>query len=58
MFKILHYREKCLGCAYCVEAAPSLFRVNVSDGKIDLIGSQEKKDIQSESVNEALLEEA
>ncbi len=58
MFKVLHYKEKCLGCAYCVEAAPALFQVNDSDGKVDLIGSKEKNGIQSLSVNDALLDEA
>ncbi len=58
MFKILHYREKCLGCAYCVEVAPALFEVNDADGKVDLIGSGEKNGVQSADVNEVFLDEA
>jgi ferredoxin len=58
MFKILHYRDKCLGCAYCVEVAPALFEVNENDGKVDLIQANEKNGVQSKDVNDIFLQEA
>ncbi len=58
MLKILHYRNKCLGCAYCVEVAPALFEVNATDGKVDLIGAREKNGVQSADVNEVFISEA
>jgi len=58
MFKILHYRDRCLGCAYCIEVAPSLFAVNEKDGKVDLINSSTKNGVQSVSVNDYFETEA
>ncbi|NPA43559.1 MAG: ferredoxin [Chlorobi bacterium] len=36
-------RNKCIGCNYCVEAAPELFRMSRKDGKAVLLGAYEKK---------------
>ena len=47
MIRIIHYREKCIGCNACVEAAPERWRVSRTDGKCTLIGSITKKGIQS-----------
>jgi len=58
MFKILLNKSKCLGCAYCVEVSPALFKINLNDGKVDLIGSKTKNGIQSIDLNEIFLEEA
>ncbi len=45
MFRITYYREKCIGCNGCVEAAPDRWRVSRKDGKCTLIGGKEKKGI-------------
>ncbi len=45
MIRIIHYRAKCIGCNYCVEAAPSRWIMDQIDGKSNLIGSAEKKGI-------------
>ena len=42
MFRILHYRERCIGCYYCVEVAPQRYVMNEQDGKCDLIDGQKK----------------
>jgi ferredoxin len=40
MKRVIHYRKKCIGCAYCVEIAPAFWEMNASDGKCDLLGSK------------------
>lgn len=39
MTRIKHFRDKCIGCAYCVEIAPEFWKMNAEDGRCDLIGS-------------------
>ncbi|MDO5509611.1 MAG: ferredoxin [Weeksellaceae bacterium] len=36
-------RNKCIGCNYCVEFAPSHFRMSKKDGKSVLLHSEDKK---------------
>lgn len=36
-------RDKCIGCNYCVEQAPELFRMSRKDGKTVLLRSEDKK---------------
>lgn len=36
-------RDKCIGCNYCAELAPSRFRMSKKDGKSVLLHSVEKK---------------
>ncbi|MBS9774311.1 MAG: ferredoxin [Tenacibaculum sp.] len=36
-------RNKCIGCNYCVELAPSQFQMSKKDGKSVLLHSEEKK---------------
>ncbi len=43
MIQILFYRQKCIGCNACVEAAPERWRMSRKDGKCHLIGGTEKK---------------
>ena len=45
MIRISHHRKKCIGCNYCVEAAPSRWVMDMSDGKCTMIDSKEKKGI-------------
>ncbi len=36
-------RNKCIGCNYCVESAPDLFRMSRKDGKAILLNAYEKR---------------
>lgn len=44
MGKMIYNRERCIGCAYCVEIAPGFWKMNEEDGKCDLIGSLNRND--------------
>ncbi len=46
MVRVIHYRYKCIGCAYCAEVAPEFWKMSEQDGKSDLIGAQTKNEIQ------------
>ncbi len=50
-FKIIHLRNKCIGCNACVESAPYRWRISKKDGKSVLIGGKEKKGIFIATVN-------
>ncbi|MBK9524667.1 MAG: ferredoxin [Bacteroidetes bacterium] len=41
--RILHRRDKCIGCNACVEAASHRWRISRKDGKCTLVGSIDKK---------------
>ncbi|WP_166383533.1 MULTISPECIES: ferredoxin [unclassified Polaribacter] len=43
MVVITLQRNKCIGCNYCVELAPSQFQMSKKDGKTVLLHSIEKK---------------
>ena len=43
MVIITHQREKCIGCNYCVELAYDRWRMSKKDGKVTLIGGENKK---------------
>ncbi|HIJ11587.1 TPA: ferredoxin [Candidatus Woesearchaeota archaeon] len=45
MPKIIHYRNKCIGCNSCVEHAPSFWNINKHDGKSDLHGAKNKNGV-------------
>lgn len=45
MTKIILYRNKCIGCSICYEQQPELWRMSKKDGKANLLGSTEKKDV-------------
>lgn len=42
MITIIHQRDKCIGCNYCVELAPQRWIMSKRDGKAVLIGAKEK----------------
>jgi ferredoxin len=44
MFKIIHYRTKCIGCGICYEIEPILWRISKKDGKATLLNSESKKE--------------
>ncbi|MGB0851618.1 MAG: ferredoxin [Bacteroidia bacterium] len=45
MVQIIFYRQKCIGCNACFEAAPEQWAVSRKDGKCNLIGAIEKKGV-------------
>lgn len=45
MPKIIHYRNKCIGCNSCVEHAPDYWNISQEDGKSNLLNSVKKKDV-------------
>ena len=45
MTKVRLYRTKCIGCNYCVELAPAYWEMNESDGKVDLLNSDEQNSV-------------
>lgn len=55
MAKIIHYREKCIGCYSCVEHAPSYWKMD-DDGLSTLLGSSEKKGIFLRDIDESDVE--
>lgn len=57
MIRIIHYREKCIGCNACVEVAPDRWRMSRTDGKSTLVGGVFKKGIQSALINNIELDE-
>ncbi len=57
MIKIIHYREKCIGCNSCVEHAPNTWKIDETDGKTTLVGSTNIKDIYILEIDESVLEE-
>jgi ferredoxin len=51
MFKIIFYRNKCIGCGICFELQPELWRLSKKDGKATLVNSIVKKDVFLLAVN-------
>ena len=43
MFKLIHYRNRCIGCNACVEISYQRWRMSKKDGKAVLLGSKDKK---------------
>jgi ferredoxin len=52
MAKIIHYRNKCIGCNICFELQPEFWRMSMKDGKATLLRSIEKKDVHILSVSD------
>lgn len=57
MLKIVHHRQKCIGCNACVEVAPYRWRISKKDGKSVLIEGKEKKGIYNANVSDDEMEE-
>jgi len=45
MPKLIHYRQRCIGCNACVEVAVERWRMSRKDGKAVLLGGIEKKGV-------------
>lgn len=58
MSKIIHYRDKCIGCGICFEMQPELWRMSRKDGKAVLLGAEEKRETDVLIVNKQLVTEA
>ncbi|MCB9196606.1 MAG: ferredoxin [Flavobacteriales bacterium] len=43
MISVTLQRDKCIGCNYCYEIAPELFRMSKKDGKSVLLNSTDKR---------------
>lgn len=43
MAKIIHYRNKCIGCGICYEMQPGIWRMSKKDGKAILLKAEAKK---------------
>ena len=54
MPKIIHYRNKCMGCSICFELQPEIWRMSNKDGKATLINSMQKKDVFISVINQLL----
>jgi len=57
MFRIIHYRQKCIGCNACVEVSPSRWRISKKDGRSVLMEGKEKKGFYNVHVSDDELEE-
>ena len=55
MPKIIHYRNKCIGCSICFELQPEIWRMSKKDGKATLIKSLAKKDVFISIITESIL---
>ena len=51
MPKVIHYREKCVGCNSCVEHAPNFWKISELDGKSNLLGGCGKKEIYKREIS-------
>lgn len=56
-FRLIQYRENCIGCNACVEAAPDRWRMSKKDGKCTLIGGTEKKGIYTSIIQDFEIQE-
>lgn len=54
MTKIIHYRNKCIGCNICFELQPELWRMSNKDGKATLLNSTAKKEVYIVSVSSSI----
>lgn len=45
MHKIIHYRDKCIGCGVCHDMQPDLWRMSRKDGKATLVNALSKKKV-------------
>jgi len=50
MHKVIHYRNKCIGCGVCHEMQPELWRMSKKDGKATLLQATGKKEVSILSI--------
>jgi ferredoxin len=56
MVRIIHFRQKCIGCYACVEVHPDRWRVSRKDGKSVLVDGQPKRDHFIATIHESEVE--
>jgi ferredoxin len=52
MVRIIHFREKCIGCNACVELAPDRWKMSRKDGKSVLVDAEERNGIYTALVGD------
>ncbi len=52
MIIITQQREKCIGCNYCVEAAPDRWRMSKRDGRSTLVDAKNSRGFWTVKVND------
>ena len=50
MPKLIHFRDTCIGCNGCVEAAPQYWEMNDADGKADMQLSKKKGNVHQREI--------
>lgn len=58
MYKVVHYRNKCIGCGVCYEQQPELWRMSKRDGKATLIKGVRKKEVFVLEIPDASLDKS
>ncbi len=58
MHKVIHYRNKCIGCGVCYEQQPELWRMSKKDGKATLIRAVIKKEVYVLAIPEAAVDKS
>lgn len=43
--KLIHYRNRCIGCGICYEKQPQYWRMSRKDGKATLLRAQNKNGV-------------
>jgi ferredoxin len=56
MHKVIHYRNKCIGCGVCYEQQPELWRMSKKDGKATLVKGVGKNDVYILSITNTEIE--
>lgn len=57
MPKLIHYRQRCIGCNACVEIAFERWRMSKKDGKAVLLGGIEKKGVYQANIRHEEVED-
>ena len=58
MPKLIHYRDKCIGCGICYELQPDIWRMSKRDGKATLVRAFQKGNVYVLEISEQIKEES
>lgn len=56
MANIIHYRDKCIGCAICFDMQPEDWRISQRDGRATLVNATVKKKIHIKKIPDMSVE--